>query len=318
MSNQLLVIFGATGQQGGSVADFVLSNPALAARYRVRGVTRDPNQPAALALRARGAEVVQGDFDDAESLRRALDGGGGGGSGADTTVFITTTTIYAGDRTKEIEVRHGKAAADAAVAAGAGYLVYSSEVHPEVVTGGKHRVPAFDSRGEVEAYIRSLPVRSAFYAPGSFMQNLGGMMAPRPTGDGGYAITNMVPGDRVLPWIDVVADTGKAVGAVLAEPERFEGKQLCVAGGLFSFEQVVEKISKVTGKVVKYVCVSEDVYKTFLPEEAKESAVSMFRFIADSGYFGPETEKLVQETTALLPYPLTGLDEYLAANIKLE
>lgn len=313
MSNQLLIIFGATGQQGGSVADFVLSDPALAARYRVRGVTRDPTQPAALALRARGAEVVQADFDDAESLRRALDGGG-----ADSTVFITTTTVYAGDQTKDIEVRHGKAAADAAVAAGARYLVYSSEVHPEVVTGGQHRVPSFDSRGEVETYIRSLPVRSAFYAPGSFMQNLGGMMAPRPTGDGGYAITNMLPGDAVLPWIDVVADTGKVVGAVLAEPERFEGKQLCVAGGLFSFDQVVEKISKVTGKVVKYVSVSEDVFKTFLPEGAKEPAASMFRFIADSGYFGPETEKLVEETTALLPYPLTGLDEYLAANIKLE
>src|SRR4051812_22882787 len=142
MTNKhLLIIFGATGQQGGSVADFVLSDPALSARYRIRGVTRDPTQPAALALRARGAEVVQADFDDAESLRRALDGGGADS----TTVFITTTTVYAGERTKEIEVRHGKAAADAAVAAGAGFLVYSSEVHPEVVTGGEHRVPAFDS-----------------------------------------------------------------------------------------------------------------------------------------------------------------------------
>ncbi|EAQ87658.1 hypothetical protein CHGG_04277 [Chaetomium globosum CBS 148.51] len=313
MSNRpLIIIFGATGQQGGSLANFVLSNPALSARYRVRGVTRDPNQPAAAALRARGAEVVQADFDDADSLRQALSGGDGG------VVFITTTTVY-DELTKEREVRQGKAAADAAVAARVEYIVYSTEVHCEVVSGGKHQVPSFDSRGEVEAYIRSLPVRSAFYAPGSFMPNLLGMMAPRPVGDGeGFVIANILPGDRVLPWIDVAADTGPVVGAVLAELERFEGKRLCVASELFSLEEVAEKISKVTGKTVKYLRVSEDVFKSYLPEGAREPVVNMFRFIAESGYYGPGTEKLVEETTALLPCPLTGLDEYLAANIKLE
>ncbi|KAH6632242.1 hypothetical protein F5144DRAFT_630134 [Chaetomium tenue] len=308
----LLTIFGATGQQGGSVATFILSHPTLSARYRVRGVTRDASQPAAAALRARGAEVVQADLDDADSLRHALSGGDGG------VVFITTTTVYDAV-TKEREVRQGKAAADAAVAAGVGFVVYSTEVHCEVVSGGKYPVPSFDSRGEVEAYIRSLPVRNAFYAPGSFMSNLLGMMAPRSVGDGeGYVIANTLPGDRVLPWIDVVADTGPVVGAVLAEPERFEGKRLCVASGLFSLEEVAEKISRVTGKTVKYVRVSEDVFKTYLPEGAREPVVSMFRFIAESGYYGPGTEKLVEETTALLPCALTGLDEYLAANIKLE
>ncbi|KAH6856172.1 hypothetical protein B0I37DRAFT_70059 [Chaetomium sp. MPI-CAGE-AT-0009] len=308
--SQLLVIFGATGQQGGSLADFVLSDPTLSARYKVRGITRNLSQPAAAALRARGAEIVQADFDDADSLRSALAGA--------HTVFITTTTVLDA-HAKEREVRQGKAAADAAVAAGARYLVYSSGAHAEVLSAGRHCVPAFDSRGEVEAYIRSLPVRSAFYAPGSFMQNLGGMMAPRPVpGGGGYAIVNMMPGNRVVPWVDVVKDTGRVVGAVLAEPERFEGMQLRVAGGLYSFDEVVEKISRATGKVVKYVRVSEEEFGTYLPEGAREATVNMFRFIAESGYYGPETERLVKETTALLPHPLVELDEYIAANVKLE
>ncbi|KAK3294395.1 uncharacterized protein B0H64DRAFT_418312 [Chaetomium fimeti] len=306
--SQLLVIFGATGQQGGSLADFVLSDPTLSARYKVRGITRNPDQPSAAALRARGAEVVQADLDDAASLHRALAGA--------HSVFITTTTVYDA-QTKEREVRHGKAAADAAVAAGARCLVYSSEVHPEALSAGRHRVPSFDSRGEVEAYIRALPVRSAFYAPGSFMQNLASLMAPRPVGDGVYAIVNTMPGDRAIPWIDVVADTGRAVGAVLAEPERFAGKQLCVASGLFSFDEVVEKMSRATGKVVKYVRVSEEEFKTHLPEGARDPMVSMFRFIAEVGYYGPETERLVEETAALLPHPLVGLDEYIAANVTL-
>lgn len=36
--------------------------------------TRNPDQPAAEKLRELGAEVVAGDFDDADSLQRALDG----------------------------------------------------------------------------------------------------------------------------------------------------------------------------------------------------------------------------------------------------
>ncbi|KAK4044124.1 hypothetical protein C8A01DRAFT_43053 [Parachaetomium inaequale] len=306
--SQLLVILGATGQQGGSLADFVLSDPALSARYKVRGVTRDPTQPAAQALRAKGAEVVAGNLDDPASLDAAFAGA--------HTVFIATVTVY-DDQVKERDVRQGKAAADAAVAAGAKYLIYSTEVHAEVITGGKIPVPAFDSRGVVEAYIRSLPVQSAFYAPASFMQNLATLMAPRPVAEGVYAMANICPAKAVYPWIDVVADTGRFVGAVLAEPDKFAGKTLYAAGGLYSFEEVVEKLSRHTGKVVQYVAMSEEQFRGDLPPAARDPMTNMFRFIAEYGYFGPETARLVRETAALVPYKLTTLDEYIAANVRL-
>ncbi|KAG7294678.1 hypothetical protein NEMBOFW57_004756 [Staphylotrichum longicolle] len=310
--SQLLVILGATGQQGGSLANFVLSDPALSVRYKVRGITRDPTQPAADALRMRGAEIVQGDLDKPGSLTAALAGA--------HAVFITTRTIY-NDETKEREVRQGKAAADAAVAAGASYLIYSTEVHCEVVSRGRYRVPAYDSRGEVEAYIRTLPVQSAFYAPGAFMQNLAGMSAPRLVSAEQaevYAIANIVSGDSVFPWIDVAADTGKFVGTILADPKRFAGKTLYAASGLHSYNEVVAKLSAQTGKTVKYVVVPEEVFQEYLPSPAREPVVNMFRFVAEYGYYGPETERLVRETRALVPYPLTTLDEFIAAHIKLE
>jgi uncharacterized protein YbjT (DUF2867 family) len=38
------------------------------------------------------------------------------------------------------------------------------------ITGGKYQhVEHFDSKAEVEDYIRALPIKSAFFAPGSFM-----------------------------------------------------------------------------------------------------------------------------------------------------
>ncbi|WP_157249863.1 NmrA family NAD(P)-binding protein [Nonomuraea typhae] len=72
MSKTILVT-GATGNQGGAVADALLEEPG---HWRVRALTRDPGSAAARALAARGAEVVGGDLADAASLRAALRAGG--------------------------------------------------------------------------------------------------------------------------------------------------------------------------------------------------------------------------------------------------
>ena len=59
MSNKkLLVVFGATGVQGGSVVNSILGDPATAATFSIRGVTRDTTKDAAQALQRRGVEVV--------------------------------------------------------------------------------------------------------------------------------------------------------------------------------------------------------------------------------------------------------------------
>ncbi len=311
MTQQLLVILGATGQQGGSVASFVLSTPSLSTRYKIRAITRDPTQPAAAALRAQGAEILQADLDDPAALTPALAGA--------HTVFITTRTIYDA-HTKEREVRQGKAAADAAVAAGAEYIIYSTEVHCEVLTQGRHVVPAYDARGEVEAYIRGLPVKSAFFAPGAFMQNLTGMSAPRPLGGeypGVYAIAGIFKGDAVFPWIDVVADTGRFVGAILADPEGFAGRTLYAASGLHSYDEVAAKMTALMGRTVRYVVVPEEAFRGFLPEMARGPVVSMFRFVEECGYYGEETERLVRETRAAVPGRLTSLDEFIVRNVRL-
>jgi hypothetical protein len=133
-----------------------------------------------------------------------------------------------------------------------------------------------------------------------------------------YAIANVFSGDCVFPWIDVAADTGKFVGTILADPERFAGETLYAASGLHSYNEVVAKIAAQTGKTVKYVVVPEEVFKGYLPPPAKEPVVSMFQFVAEYGYYGPETERRVRETRAVVPYPLTSLDEFIAANVRLE
>ncbi|KAK4034668.1 hypothetical protein C8A01DRAFT_38876 [Parachaetomium inaequale] len=308
--SQLLVIVGATGQQGGSVANFVLSDPVLSARYKVRALTRDTTKPAADALRAKGAEVVQADLEDPASLKAAFAGA--------STVFAATKTVY-DEQAKARELRQSKDVADAAVAAGVQYLIYSTQVHCENVSGGKYPVAAYDSKAEAEAYIRSLPIKSAFYAPATFMQNLLAGMAPRPVPDqpAVYAIANIFAGDRPYPWLDVAADAGKFVGAILANPDKFAGKVLYAGSGMATMDEIAAKISAQTNKTVKYVLMSEEKFRAYLPPAAQDAIVNMFLFCSEHGYYGPDSERLVNESIAEVPYKLTSLEEYIAANVKL-
>ena len=48
--SKTLVVFGATGQQGASVVDFVLNDPELSQLYKIRAITRDVNSPKAKEL----------------------------------------------------------------------------------------------------------------------------------------------------------------------------------------------------------------------------------------------------------------------------
>ena len=68
----VVLVTGATGQQGGAVARQLLSRG-----HKVRALTRKPQGEAAKALAGMGAEVVPGDLDDVGSLEKALRGAWG-------------------------------------------------------------------------------------------------------------------------------------------------------------------------------------------------------------------------------------------------
>jgi uncharacterized protein YbjT (DUF2867 family) len=57
-SKKVLVVFGATGVQGGSVVKAFLGDSKLRDAWTVRGVTRDISKPSAKALEAQGAETI--------------------------------------------------------------------------------------------------------------------------------------------------------------------------------------------------------------------------------------------------------------------
>jgi uncharacterized protein YbjT (DUF2867 family) len=58
-SKKILVVFGATGNQGGSVINSVLSDPISAEQFQIIGITRDPSKPSAVALAEKGVKLVK-------------------------------------------------------------------------------------------------------------------------------------------------------------------------------------------------------------------------------------------------------------------
>lgn len=57
-NKKVLVVFGATGSQGGSVVKSILNDPKAAEQFHIRAVTRDPTKPNAKKLADQGAELV--------------------------------------------------------------------------------------------------------------------------------------------------------------------------------------------------------------------------------------------------------------------
>lgn len=56
--SKIITVFGATGNQGGSVITHLLNDSQVSQEYKIRGITRDTSKPAAQELAKKGVEVV--------------------------------------------------------------------------------------------------------------------------------------------------------------------------------------------------------------------------------------------------------------------
>ncbi|KZF18979.1 NAD(P)-binding protein [Xylona heveae TC161] len=318
MAPKLLVVFGATGNQGGSLINYVLNDPVLSSEYTLRGVTRNTSSAASQSLSSRGVEMVSADPFSPSTLTSALSNA--------HTVFGMTNTVYDTADFGAREYAQGVAIADACVAAGVSFLIFSTLAHVSEVSHGKYtKVEGFDAKAKVEQYVRSKSIKSAFFAPGGFMTNYTGHMGPRPTGETDeagnriYAIASVMKPDSLIPQIDIEHDTGKYVGAILADPEKFEGKTLAASTELCTHAGIAAALAKKTGRKVVYKQVPVEMWKQFLPPVGANMLSEMMLYIDEFGYYGPNTKELMEATAKVTRGKLTTFEEFLdLSDFKLE
>ncbi|KAB5545662.1 hypothetical protein GE09DRAFT_1243415 [Coniochaeta sp. 2T2.1] len=306
--SKTLAVFGATGQQGGSIITHVINDPELSATYTIRAITRSQTSTKALQLvKQHGVEVVAADISDPPSLVSALTGA--------HTVFIMTPPS-SGLTNFQIELDKAKTMADAAVEAGVEYIIFSTLPSITEISGGKYtKVFLFDAKAAAEGHIRSLPVKSAFVSLGGFMENFRNprSVIRRKGEDGSVILARHDSPTAGFPLIAAAEDTGKFVGAILAEPEMFEGRRIEAAVGVYSWEEVAEVMTRVMGRKVVYQQVPVDAFKQILPHAAAAVFVGAYSYSEEFGYFGKDTEELVERGREIVRGKLMTLEEWLRA-----
>jgi uncharacterized protein YbjT (DUF2867 family) len=224
--NLKVLVTGATGKQGGAVAHRLLEKG-----HQVRAYTRKPDSDAAKKLAKAGAEIAVGDLVDRAALDKAFAG--------IEAAFGMGTPFEAGE---SAEVKQGVTLADAAKAAGA-YLVFTS-----VGSGNRHTgIPHFESKYEVEQHIAKLGIPAAILAPVYFMENIGFTL--QQLKQGVYA-TPLAPTRKLMQI--AVADIGDFAVLALENRERFVGKRYDLAGDDLSGQEVVDILSRVSGRPFSY------------------------------------------------------------------
>lgn len=308
--SKILTVFGATGNQGGSVIKSVLAHPSLSSTYKIRAVTRDSSKPAAQKLASQGCEVVVADMSDPASVEKAIQGASA----------VYSVTDFWSHRSKDTEVKQGKAVADASKAAGVKHLVWSGLPHVTELTNGqlKH-VSHFDGKAEVSEYIESIKgsdMTATYFMPAYYMSNL--LTAIKPAGEGEYKIT-LPFGDgskTQVPLIDTSKDTGTFVAAILAaDPASVNGQSVQGVSAWATPNGIVEALSKATGKSFKYSDIDAQVWSGFLPPPVAEELKENMLLVRDYSYYGPGTEaKQAEQDSKLNVGPKISLEQWAKAN----
>jgi uncharacterized protein YbjT (DUF2867 family) len=225
-----VLVAGATGRLGGPLADRLLERG-----HRVRVLTRYPAAEPADRLRRRGASVVAGDLDDPPSLRRAA-------AGADAVFVLSTPHHGTGPAA---ETHQAIALADAAVAGGAGYLVYASAAGARQARG----VPMLDSKRRVEEHLAALPVPHAVIAPAYFMDNLAYPWNTAVLQAGQWPIP--LPPGRTVQLIPVI-DMARFAALVVERPGDFAGHRVELASDEVAGPDAARILSEILQRPIKH------------------------------------------------------------------
>ncbi|MEU9336435.1 NmrA/HSCARG family protein [Streptomyces sp. NPDC048290] len=238
-SSEIVLVTGATGQQGGATA-----RALLAAGVPVRALVRDPRSEPAQAIEALGADLVRADLGDRASLGPAVEGVRAVFS-VQMPPMSETGVDFASELAQAINL------IDVAKAAGVRQFVQSSTSgvgdHTRAAGWAEGRWAAMADYFHTKQAIMEA-VRGAGFArwtvikPAFFMENLP-LLAPK--GPRGGLLTVLKP-DTELALV-AVRDIGTAAAHALRDPDRFHQVELELAGDLRTMEQIVQTLSAAWG-----------------------------------------------------------------------
>ncbi|KUJ17377.1 NAD(P)-binding protein [Mollisia scopiformis] len=306
-SKKLLVVFGATGNQGGSVLTTVLKDSVLSEQFKLRGITRDPSKASAATWTAKGVQMVKGDLEDKESLRAAIKDA--------YAVFAVTNWQEVLD--KEREIQQGKNIADVCKELNVQHLIWSSLPNVTKITNGTNTgVLHFDSKATVEEYMKSIGIPSTFLLLGIFMHYTLLLLTPLPGIPHSHTLKLPTPTTSTWPLISCSVDVGKYVKSILLNRDSMLGRQILAGEREYTVEETAEVLRKVGGLDVRAEQVTEGEYRKLLEEKGwpaflRDDMVANIGFIEEWGFFGGEG---VERDHGILTEKLETFEEWVAGS----
>ena len=279
MAEKTILVTGATGAQGGSVARRLLAD----GRYVVRCLTRHASSENAASLKAAGAEIVEGDLGFPASLPAALEG-------CDAVFGVTNYwEHFAAERD------HGRNLVDAVVAAGTPGFVLSTLPSVKRITNGALEAPHLDIKAEIEDDARKRLPGTIFLHVAFYYENFTTFFPPQRQEDGSYAF-GFPQGDTPLAAV-CVADTGGVVASILDRLDDYRGRTVGVVGDELRGDEFADILSDATGETIRYNYVPYEVFAGFGFPGADDLA-AMFEF---NRVYVPSRQADIDESRKLNP-----------------
>lgn len=247
MSSGPVLVFGATGTQGGAIARALLDRAVP-----VRALIRDPRAERSRALAELGAELVVGDLEDEWSLARAF---------ATVPVAYAITTPF--ESGADAEVRQGDTIIRAAAQAGLPWLVLAS-----VAAADRAPVPHFRSKAMVESQLRATSIPWTVVAPSYFYENVLGARQSIAAGVLPLPLPPTTPLHQVA-----LRDLGAVVAAILDRRDEHLSARIEIAADAPTPEEMATAIG-----VRAVQAPLEDL------AQRNPDLAAMYTFLADTGY----------------------------------
>ncbi len=247
---RVIAVVGATGQQGGGLARAILDDAD--GGYVCRALTRNPASDAARALVARGADVVQADLDDKDSLAVAFQGAYG----------AYCMTNFFEHFSPEKELQQAANLADAAKAAGIRHAIWSTtedsrdwvQLHDRLpVLPGGYRVPHWDAKAQANQFFTDRAVPTTFLRLSMFWENFvtpATPQFPQRDHDGVLAIT-LPAGEAKLPGL-AAEDIGRCAYGIFTSGHESVGPKVGLAAEHLTATELAAGLSEAFGEPVRY------------------------------------------------------------------
>ena len=245
-----VLVTGATGNIGSQVVRELRARGAY-----VRAFVRDPGKAAAML--GDGVEFASGDFSDAASVRRALEG-------------VDDVFLACANDPRQVEFETG--VIDAAAASGVRRIVKLSALGAEIGAS----VVFWDWHGRIEERLRASGVPFVMLRPAFNMTNLLGL-AEGVRHEG----VLFAPADGARVAMIDPGDVAEAAAVVLSTDGHEGQTYVLTSPEAIAFERVAEELSAATGRNIRFVAVPDDAARqaivgTGIPEFVAGQIVAVF------------------------------------------